>query len=166
MRFSKIAPLISKKTPLQYISLSAIVEHCYKDTYVSSVHFETIFDGIALQRQFRNLRVIAPTDYSGILQPLNATDVLRRPSLPFLTMEYWNFLFSLANCFGMDSKHSRILDLSASSAYLTISSSYPAIRLRCFLYMSSIFLVSRKHFTTSGSPPTITYLYSSSIIAL
>ena len=85
---------------------------------------------------------------------------------PFLTMEYWNFLFSLANCFGMDSKHSRILDLSASSAYLTISSSYPAIRLRCFLYMSSIFLVSRKQFTTSGSPPTITYLYSSSIIAL
>ena len=78
----------------------------------------------------------------------------------------WNFLFSLANCLGIDSKHSRILDLSASSAYLTISSSYPTIRLRCALYVSSIFLVSRNIFTTSGKPPTMTYLYSNSIITV
>lgn len=41
---------------------------------------------------------------------------------PLLTTEYWNFLFSLASCLGIDSNHSFIHPLSLLPAYFNVSS--------------------------------------------
>ena len=94
----KNSSFITQKISLQNISLSPIVEHCHKNAYICYIYFEDVSNGITLQWQFRNLCVIASAYYSCILQPLNTTYILWRPST-FLNNWILEFLIFLRQLF-------------------------------------------------------------------